>query len=189
MTTFTAHVVPLDGIEVRRLGVADSIPGLTDLLHRAYARLATMGLHYMATHQSDEVTRERTSQGECYIALADREVVGTITFKPSDKTGGSPWLDRPEVASLAQFAVARELQTLGLGTRLMDLAEARAAATGAEEIALDTAEQATHLVAWYGRRGYRLIEHAQWSHTNYRSVIMSKHVSRGAEMTVPACCS
>jgi predicted N-acetyltransferase YhbS len=189
MATLTSHVAPLDGIEVRRLNVMDSIPCLTDLLHRAYARLAAMGLRYMATHQSDEVTRERMSQGECYIALADGVVVGTITFKPSDKTGGSPWLDRPEVASLAQFAVAPQLQACGLGTRLMDLAEARAAATGTEEIALDTAEPATHLVAWYGRRGYRLIEHAQWSHTNYRSVIMSKRVSRGADMAAPHCCS
>jgi ribosomal protein S18 acetylase RimI-like enzyme len=189
MATLASHVAPLDGIEVRRLDVMDSIPCLTDLLHRAYARLAAMGLRYMATHQSDEVTRERTSQGECYIALTGGVVVGTITFKPSDKTGGSPWLDRPEVASLAQFAVAPELQVLGLGTRLMDLAEARAAATEAVEIALDTAESATHLVAWYGRRGYRLIERVQWSHTNYRSVIMSKRVNRDADMAAPPCYS
>lgn len=63
----------------------------------------------------------------------------------------------------------------------MNLVEARAAETGAVEIALDTAEPATHLVAWYGRRGYRLIEHAQWGHTNYRSVIMSKRVCRNGE--------
>jgi len=84
--------------------------------------------------------------------------------------------DRTEIASLGQFAVAPEHQACGLGGRLMDLVEARAAKTGAEEIVLDTAETAAHLVAWYGRRGYRLIEHAQWVHTNYRSVIMSKRV-------------
>jgi hypothetical protein len=33
MATLTSHVVPLDGIEVRRLGVADSIPGLTARAH------------------------------------------------------------------------------------------------------------------------------------------------------------
>jgi ribosomal protein S18 acetylase RimI-like enzyme len=108
--------------------------------------------------------------------VANRTLVGTAVFKLADQTSGSPWLDRPEVASLGQFAVAPELQALGLGARLMDLVEVRAAATGAKEIALDTAEPATHLVAWYDRRGYRLIEHAQWSHTNYRSVIMSKRV-------------
>ena len=178
MATSAPHGAALDKIEVRPLSLTDSIPELTHLLHRAYARLATMGLRYMATHQSDEVTRERTGQGECYVAVADGTLVGTIMFKPADRTSGSPWLDRPEVASLGQFAVAPDVQALGLGARLMDLVEARAVATGAAEIALDTAEPAAHLIAWYARRGYRLIERAQWGHTNYRSVIMSKHVGR-----------
>ena len=172
------HGAALDGIEVRPLAPADSIPELTRLLHRAYARLAALGLRYMATHQSDEVTRERTGQGECYVAVASGTLVGTIMFKPADRTSGSPWLNRPEVASLGQFAVVPDVQALVLGARLMDLVEARAAETGAMEIALDTAEPAAHLVAWYGRRGYRLIEHAQWGHTNYRSVIMSKRIGR-----------
>ena len=176
MTASAPHGATLDGIEVRPLSPMDATPELTRLLHQAYARLAAMGLRYMATHQSDEVTRERTGQGECYVAVASGVLVGTIMFKPADRTGGSPWLDRPEVASLGQFAVAPDTQAFGLGARLMDLVEARAAATGAAEIALDTAEPATHLVAWYGRRGYRLIEHAQWGHTNYRSVIMSKRI-------------
>jgi len=176
MTASAPHGTALDGIEVRPLSPVDSIPELTRLLHRAYARLAAMGLRYMATHQSDEVTRERTGQGECYVAVASGTLVGTIMFKPANRTGGSPWLDRPEVASLGQFAIAPDVQALGLGARLMDLVEARAAETGATEIALDTAEPAAHLVAWYGRRGYRLIEHVQWGHTNYCSVIMSKRV-------------
>lgn len=162
--------------ELRRIGVADPIAELTTLLHRAYAGLAAMGLRYMATHQSDAVTRDRAGSGECWIALADDAIVGTILFKDNGRTSGSPWLDRPGIASLGQFAVAPEWQGAGLGARLMDLAERRAAETGAEEIALDTAEPAAHLVALYRRRGYRLIEHVQWSHTNYRSVIMSKPV-------------
>lgn len=165
--------------ELRILDPADPVSELTGLLHRCYARLAAMGLRYMATHQSDAVTRDRAASGECWVALADGAIVGTILFKDAIRTAGSPWLDRHEVASLGQFAVAPEWQGAGLGARLMDLAERRAAETGAMEIALDTAEQAEHLVALYRRRGYRLIEHAQWSHTNYRSVIMSKPVGRG----------
>ena len=133
-------VTAFDGVEVRQFGPSDSVRDLTHLLHRAYARLGSMGLRYMATHQSDEVTRERVSQGECYVALVGGALVGTIVFKPADRTGGCPWLDRPEIASLGQFAVAPERQALGLGACLMDLVEARAAEAGAEEIALDTAE-------------------------------------------------
>lgn len=172
-----AAIAALDGIEVRKLHAGDPVPELTRLLHRAYARLAAMGLRYMATDQSDAVTRERAASGECWVAVAgDGALVGTILFKHATRTSGSPWLNQPQVASLAQLAVIPEWQGTGLGARLMELAERRAAETGAVEIALDTAEPAEHLVALYRRRGYRLVEHVQWGHTNYRSVIMSKAV-------------
>jgi len=173
----------LDRAEFRILDPAEPVTELTELLHRAYARLAAMGLHYMATNQSDDVTRDRAASGECWVALADGDIVGTVLFKAAHRTVGSPWLNRPEIASLGQFAVMPEWQGTGLGTRLLDLAEQRAAETGAEEIALDTAEPAEHLVALYRHRGYRLVEHAQWSHTNYRSVIMSKPVSQSRTAT------
>jgi hypothetical protein len=50
----------------------------------------------------------------------------------------------------------------------------RARELGAREIALDTAEPATHLVSWYTRLGFRFVEHWQWSYTNYRSVVLSR---------------
>jgi predicted N-acetyltransferase YhbS len=163
--------------EVRRLSDTDSIPELTRLLHRSYSPLAAMGMRFLASHQSDAVTRKRVGGGECFVAVIDGAIVGTIVFMPATRTDGTPWLDRPEVASLGQFAVEPDLQRGGLGLRLMERVEQRAAESGAAEIALDTAEPARHLREWYGKRGYRLIEYAQWDHTNYRSAIMSKSLS------------
>lgn len=168
---------PVDKITIRPMSPADSISDLTALLHRAYARLAGMGLRYMATHQSEEVTRKRVAEAECFVAEMHGAIVGTIAFKSAAQTrgyGNCHWYDRDDVASLGQFAVEPTLQANGLGRRLMSLVEERALATGAREIALDTAEPATHLVDWYTRLGYRFIEYAQWSHTNYRSVVLSK---------------
>jgi len=133
-----------------------------------------MGLHFMATDQSVEVTRKRAAQGDCFVAVADETIVGTILFRNAAQTKGCTWYDRPEVASFGQFAVEPKLQSAGLGRRLISYVEDRGRASGASEIALDTAEPATHLVNWYGRLGYRFVETAQWKHTNYRSVIMSK---------------
>jgi GNAT superfamily N-acetyltransferase len=164
----------VDGIAIRPILAGDSLVELTDLLHRAYAPLATMGLRYMATHQSVDVTRKRVEQGQCFVALVGGTIRGTIVFKDAIQTRGCPWYDRADVASIGQFAVEPGLQGNGLGRRLMVLAEERALASGARELALDTAEPATHLVAWYTRLGYRHIEYADWGHTNYRSVIMSK---------------
>ncbi|MBD8556384.1 GNAT family N-acetyltransferase [Rhizobium sp. CFBP 8762] len=163
-----------DNIIIRRLGVEDSLGALTSLLHRAYAGLASQGLRYLATHQSEEVTRDRISQGTCYVAVKSDQIVGTILFKDTGQTSGCSWYDRPEVASLAQFAVEPGLQAQGLGRQLITLVEETAVRSGAKEIALDTAEPATHLVSWYTKLGYRFIEYAQWGHTNYRSVILSK---------------
>lgn len=160
-----------------RLDSRDSISELTTLLHRAYAGLADLGLRYMATHQSDEMTAQRVAQGECYVARRAGKVIGTIMFKPAEKCSGSPWLDRPEVSCLAQFGVDPAEQGTGLGAMLLSMVEQRAQETGAREIALDTAEPAHHLVRWYTRCGYRLIETMQWSHTNYRSVVMSKTIA------------
>lgn len=167
-------VTSIDTIAVRQLVADDSLVELTDLLHRAYAPLAEMGLRYMATHQSVEVTRRRVEQGQCFVALAGGVISGTIVFKETGQTRGCPWYDRSDVASIGQFAVEPALQGNGLGRRLMALAEERALTSGARELALDTAEPASHLIAWYERLGYRHIEYADWGHTNYRSVIMSK---------------
>ncbi|MEO5807428.1 GNAT family N-acetyltransferase [Devosia sp.] len=166
--------MPVPDLEIRPLLPSDSISELTALLHRAYASLAQMGLHYRATDQDGDVTRNRIAQGQCLVALDGGALRGTILFRDTTQTRGCHWYDQPDVACFGQFAVEPDLQGKGLGTALIAHAEARAFACGAREIALDTAEPATHLVSWYNRLGYRFIEHAQWSHTNYRSVILSK---------------
>jgi predicted N-acetyltransferase YhbS len=110
-----------DGLVIRPLAPSDSIPELTQLLHRAYGRRATQGLRYMATNQSDEVTRERANSGECFVAFDDGVLVGTILFKPSPKTNGCAWYDRPEVASIGQFGVEPSIQAKGLERRTFNL--------------------------------------------------------------------
>jgi predicted N-acetyltransferase YhbS len=163
---------------IRPIQPNDSLEALTALLHAAYRRLADMGLRFMATHQDVEVTRERAAQGTCLLAFKDGALCGTILFRNAAQTSGCPWYDRTDVASLAQFAVDPLLQSAGIGLRLIRAVEELARDSGAQELALDTAEPAIHLVDWYTRLGFRFVEHTQWSHTNYRSVILSKSLGR-----------
>jgi len=167
-------VPDLSRVSIRTIRPDDSLEELTELLHRAYGRLAKMGLRYLATHQSVEITRERVSRSVCFVAELDGRIVGTINYHPREKARGCPWYERPEVAKLSQMGVEPELQGHGLGRLLMDYAEAAARTDGAQELAMDTAESAHHLIEWYTRRGYRFIEYIQWDVTNYRSVVMSK---------------
>lgn len=167
-------------LTIRWLRPGDSITGLTELLHRAYARQAARGFRYLATWQDAATTCKRCAQGECFVAEAGGRVIGTVTLLDAAKTKGSPWFDRPDVACFGQFGVEPGLQGRGIGNRLMDHIERRAKDKRLAELALDTAEGATDLIQWYSGRGYRFIEYVEWDVTNYRSVIMSKNL-RAAE--------
>lgn len=50
----------MDRETIRLLRESDSIPGITEMLHRAYAPLAEAGMRYLASHQDDTMTQERT---------------------------------------------------------------------------------------------------------------------------------
>jgi GNAT superfamily N-acetyltransferase len=174
-----------ENVEIRRLRDDDSLAELTDLLHRSYARLAAMGLFFLATRQGVDVTARRIRKGECYVGVTEGRLVATVTFRPAGTTRDSPWLDRPDVCSFQQFAVDPPLQGRGIGRRLIAVCERRAVETGAAELALDTAEPAAHLIRLYERLGFRFIEYVRWPDVNYRSVIMSKTV-RPADVARPA---
>jgi GNAT superfamily N-acetyltransferase len=171
-----AMTTALPGLEIRLLRGDDSLEELTELLHRAYAALGALGFNYVAVDQDVATTRERIDGNECFVAAIGSRLVGTVLLMPPGR--GSRKCDwyLGNVAVMGQFATEPSLQGTGIGSRLMDAAERRAAELGAAEIAMDTAEGATHLVELYQRRGYRLVGHVRWSHANYRSVVLSKRL-------------
>lgn len=167
----------MDGVIIRPLVAADSFAELTGLLHRSYAELARQGLLFWASHQSEENTRTRVAEGDCYLAVASGRILGTITLRKRERTKGCPWYDRPDVASFGQFAVDPAFQRKGIGTALLRKVEQHAVEVGAAELALDTAEGAGPLIRMYEKLGYRFIEHVDWRpKTNYRSVVLSKRL-------------
>lgn len=171
--TIQAAEAPVE-VVVRPVADDDSIAELTTFLHHAYRHLADMGLRFFASHQTEEQTRDRLRDALCLLALSNGKVIGTICYYDPARSHGTAWYDREDVAYFAQFAVDPSLRRNGLGAALLSLVEELALEDGATELALDTAETAHHLVAYYGRRGYRLVDHVQWDVTNYRSVVLSK---------------
>lgn len=182
----TAGAPTAADVVVRRLRDTDPIPEITALLHRAYAKQVRMGLSPLAGRQDDATTRQRIAVGECYLATLPgasgvERIVGTILFQEPAWGSGPEWFERPGVANFSQFAVEPDLQGLGIGRRLMDVCERRAAETGAEELALSTASPDTELVNFYMKRGYRFIQTFQWGPTNYVSLILSKRIAPADE--------
>jgi GNAT superfamily N-acetyltransferase len=154
----------------------DSVEELTDLLHRAYKRLADMGLNFIATFQSVEYTRNYFKKGECYILEANNNLAGTVFYYTTI------WDDAPDIYKssdsvlIGKFAVEPELQNTGLGSRLMDFVESHAIENNKKRVVLDTSEKALHLIDYYKKRGYEYIHHWQWPDVNYKSVILSKEL-------------
>jgi GNAT superfamily N-acetyltransferase len=148
------------------------------LLHRAYAPLAARGMRFLASHQDENKTRERIESGECHVAVLRNSgrIIGTVVFVPPWAPSDGDYYRQPHVAWFQQFAVEPEFQGRGIGGLLLDVVERRAAKTGAAEVALDTSEHATGLIALYRRRGYEVVARESWDVTNYASVIMRKPI-------------
>jgi GNAT superfamily N-acetyltransferase len=162
--------------ELRLLSQTDSVAELTELLHRAYQPLADAGMRFYASHQDEETTRDRASKGECWVAIIDQRIVGTIVMSRPKLLGKCPWYEREDVARFGQYAVEPALQRRGIGILLLNKAEERARAGGAAELALDTSEDATDLIKFYTKRGYRPVDRVEWNEVNYKSVVMSRNL-------------
>jgi len=168
---------PATGYLIRPFQASDPIPAITALLHEAYGSLSRQGLRFLASHQDDAVTLSRLTSGDAFLAELAGQIIGTIAVYP-------PWPDSPcelyrlqGVFRLGQLAVAPRLQSQGIGRALMEFAEQHARARGATELAMDTAEGAAHLIAWYERLGFRQAGTVQWDVTNYRSLVFSKKLT------------
>jgi len=161
---------------LRHFGPGDSIAALTDLLHRAYAPLAAMGLRFVATWQDETITAKRIARGECWVLDLEGRLVGAITWLPPESTHGSPWYDRPDVASFQQLAVDPEFQKRGWARRLIAHAEELTWRRGHRHLALDTSDQAHHLLELYRRCGYATVEPVTWESVNYSSLVLSKPI-------------
>src|ERR1700744_46021 len=76
----------LGHIELRRFDPArDSFDALTTILPRSFERLGAMGLNCTCVDQSAAVTRSRATRGDCYVAVCDGRIVGTMTLYAPDR--------------------------------------------------------------------------------------------------------
>ncbi|HWO20799.1 MAG TPA: GNAT family N-acetyltransferase [Kofleriaceae bacterium] len=137
---------------VRRAQLADA-PSLADLINRAYEIEVFF------------VDGQRTNADE--IAAMMR----TGTFLVLERSGDRPTLAgavyveaRPEAGYLGMLSVAPELQGMGLGTRLVRIAEAMCEAMGAPTVRLRIVNLREELGRWYRSLGYEEIGTAPYDH-------------------------
>jgi GNAT superfamily N-acetyltransferase len=163
-----------DKIVIRQFTDSDDIEELTQLLNLAYKKLSDKGFKFLASHQNSAKTKERIKNAECFLALLDDKIIGTITYHPPPDTYGNDWYDQETVATFGQFAVDPSFQKHGIGARLIELVEELAKEENVKELTIDTADGATDLINYYSKKGYRFVGHIKWDLTNYRSTMLSK---------------
>ncbi|MDE1175351.1 MAG: GNAT family N-acetyltransferase [Edaphobacter sp.] len=103
---------------------------------------------------------ERTTIGDLQKDLADRPQALFLMWRDesNDKLLGSVWLEPAKQGAwyLGLLNVRPDLQRRQLGRRLLEAAEERARAEGAERIRISVVNVRDQLIAWYQRRGYVL---------------------------------
>jgi ribosomal protein S18 acetylase RimI-like enzyme len=132
-------------------------PALKSLLEAAYrGDSARAGWN----HEADILDDERTAPGELEALLADPAVtiltardgaapIGcvAVTVKDTESRGA--------LAYFGMLCVAPDLQSAGLGRRLLDAAEDHAREQGIAAMEMTVIDSREALIAWYERRGYR----------------------------------
>jgi GNAT superfamily N-acetyltransferase len=167
----------VDRLVLRRFDpVRDSLDELTGILHRSFARLGAMGLNCTCVDQSCRTTLERVARGECYVALCDDHMVGTMTLYGPDMDASCELYRREDVASVHQLGVDPAYQGRGIGKSLLALAEGWAAIRGYAIVALDTPFPASHLISFYEGRGFQRADSIRFDGKHYVSAILSKEV-------------
>ncbi|WP_301749214.1 GNAT family N-acetyltransferase [uncultured Erythrobacter sp.] len=127
-------------------------PALKALLEAAYrGDSARQGWN----HEADILDDERTAPGEIEAMLADPAVT-ILTARDDDQLIGcvAVTIKGTALGYLGMLCVAPDLQSAGLGRRLLDAAEDHGRAHGIAAMEMTVIDIRAALIAWYERRGY-----------------------------------
>ena len=127
-------------------------PALKELLEAAYrGDSARRGWN----HEADILDDERTAPGEVEALLADEAVTILTAHEGAALIGCvAVTIKGAALAYLGMLCVAPDLQSAGLGRRLLDAAEDHARSQGIAAMEMTVIGSRDALIAWYERRGY-----------------------------------
>lgn len=150
---------------------------ITELLHAAYSERVAQGLYYPAAMQTAQQTRKRVGDGVCLVALMDKKLVGTITYKLFKKPNKTVLKKDKSYCIISQFATHPNLRNQGIGTKLWEHVKNIASNDELDAIYLDTAEPTKKLIDWYLHLGCEKVGYISHPHTNYFSVVLRKRIN------------
>ncbi len=141
---------------VRRAQPSDTA-ALTELVNRAYAVESFFVDGQRTT--ADEIAALIRSGGFLVLEY-EHGICAAVLFQGPGERDGLP----PSHAYFGMLSVLPELQGMGLGRRLVRVAEAMAEATGATSMSLRIINLREELSRWYKSLGYREVGTAPYNH-------------------------
>lgn len=160
MDTFA--VIVFESVTLRLAG-SDDAAAMHELAQAAYqpyvARIGRRPAPMTADYASI------ANSGNAWVAEHLGRLVGLLVLESAE-----------DHLLLDNVAVDPDVQGLGVGSRLLRLAEEQAEAQGFHEVRLYTNEVMNENLAYYPRRGYRETHRA--THNGYRRVFFAKTVVR-----------
>jgi ribosomal protein S18 acetylase RimI-like enzyme len=133
------------------------LPGLVELVNSAYRgdssrRGWTTEADLLGGQRTDVVTLGSQLEAATVLVAEDAgRFVGCVLVEPVAPAGG----DATAEAYLGMLTVDPKIQTRGIGSALVEAAEAFARETlGAQAMRMTVIAQRSELLAWYERRGY-----------------------------------
>jgi N-acetylglutamate synthase-like GNAT family acetyltransferase len=147
----------------RRATPADAEP-IADLVERSYAGYVPLIGLRPAPMDADYPTVVETMV--VWVAEDSGRLVGVIVLEVEAAA---------DHLLIENVAVSPEAQGLGIGSRLLQIAEDEATAAGLSELRLFTHELMTENLAYYGRRGY--VETHRLTENGFSRVFLSKRLA------------
>ncbi len=144
------------------------LPEILELVHRAYARNAAMGFHFLGAREGRESLWQDWKAGQVYKLTAEGAIVGTIRLASHASEG---------FLQVFRLCVDPAGQRRGFGSSLLRFAEAEARRRSLRRVRLDTAKRMTDLVRWYESQEYRIVGETRFAEVDYESLNLEKVVA------------
>ncbi len=152
----------------RRATVADA-GAIADLVNQAYRAEA---FFVDGNRTSAAEISELLDEGEFLVIDGPRGLAGSIfvdAYGVNEGTldgvaGANAGRDAAKLAKISMVAVDPDMQRLGIGRRLVAIAEALSSALGCDAVALDVVSAREDLLRWYRGLGYREVGAAPYLH-------------------------
>lgn len=146
------------------------------VVRAAYCRYTGTPYKFRATEQTlNQTVRRALVPGTVVLgAFRQHTLIGTISLLSFEAAQKNPYVSEEGDVCLEQFAIPPEHQDTGIGFMLMRKAEEAATLSSATRIFLDTPSEASHLIRYYTRSGYKVYGDYEAFSTGQRNTIFSK---------------